>query len=138
VVGHDIGLMVAYAYAAQFPNETEKLAVMDAFLPEWKDGSDLRCAECLAFPFNGEYPEKLVQGRERTYFEYFWNVFAADETHSIPEASARLIPLPMPDLGGCERPGLTSRRGAISNGVRAALKDEAHDAGVVDPAARSR
>src|ERR1700724_2142748 len=33
VVGHDIGLMVAYAYAAQFPNETEKLAVMDAFLP---------------------------------------------------------------------------------------------------------
>jgi pimeloyl-ACP methyl ester carboxylesterase len=33
VVGHDIGLMVAYAYAAQCPNETEKLAVMDAFLP---------------------------------------------------------------------------------------------------------
>src|SRR5205085_10165787 len=32
VVGHDIGLMVAYAYAAQFPAETEKLAVMDAFL----------------------------------------------------------------------------------------------------------
>src|SRR6202140_3452690 len=33
VVGHDIGLMVAYAYAAQFPAEVEKLAVMDAFLP---------------------------------------------------------------------------------------------------------
>ena len=33
VVGHDIGLMVAYAYAAQFPAETEKLVVMDAFLP---------------------------------------------------------------------------------------------------------
>jgi pimeloyl-ACP methyl ester carboxylesterase len=33
VVGHDIGLMAAYAYAAQFPNETEKLALMDAFLP---------------------------------------------------------------------------------------------------------
>ena len=33
VVGHDIGLMVAYAYAAQFPNDTEKFAVMDAFLP---------------------------------------------------------------------------------------------------------
>ena len=36
--------------------------------------------------FNGEYPEKLIQGRERTYFEYFWNVLAADKTHSIPEA----------------------------------------------------
>src|SRR5580704_12065379 len=33
VVGHDIGLMVAYAYAAQFPREVEKLVVMDAFLP---------------------------------------------------------------------------------------------------------
>src|SRR5713101_6505380 len=33
VVGHDIGLMVAYAYAAQFPTEVEKLVVMDAFLP---------------------------------------------------------------------------------------------------------
>jgi pimeloyl-ACP methyl ester carboxylesterase len=33
VVGHDIGLMVAYAYGAQFPAEVEKLVVMDAFLP---------------------------------------------------------------------------------------------------------
>ena len=36
VVGHDIGLMVAYAYAAQFPGETEKLAVMDAFSVQWR------------------------------------------------------------------------------------------------------
>src|SRR5207237_9424185 len=33
VVGHDIGLMVAYAYAALYPQEVEKLALMDAFLP---------------------------------------------------------------------------------------------------------
>jgi len=33
VVGHDIGLMVAYAYAAQFPAEVAKLVLMDAFLP---------------------------------------------------------------------------------------------------------
>lgn len=33
VVGDDIGLMVAYAYAARFPDEVEKLALMDAFLP---------------------------------------------------------------------------------------------------------
>jgi pimeloyl-ACP methyl ester carboxylesterase len=32
-VGHDIGLMVAYGYEAQFPSEVEKLVVMDAFLP---------------------------------------------------------------------------------------------------------
>lgn len=87
VVGHDIGLMVAYAYASQFPDETEKLVVMDAFLPGvpgWEPIYD--DPNVWHFRFNGEYPEKLVQGRERTYFEYFWNVLAADKTHSIPEA----------------------------------------------------
>jgi pimeloyl-ACP methyl ester carboxylesterase len=33
VVGHDIGLMVAYASAGQFSAEVEKLVLMDAFLP---------------------------------------------------------------------------------------------------------
>jgi pimeloyl-ACP methyl ester carboxylesterase len=90
VVGHDIGLMVAYAYAAEFPNETEKLAVMDAFLPGVAGWEQIYNApDIWHFRFNGEYPEKLVQGRERTYFEYFWNVFAADKTRSIPEADRK-------------------------------------------------
>jgi pimeloyl-ACP methyl ester carboxylesterase len=90
VVGHDIGLMVAYAYAAEFPNETEKLALMDAFLPGVPGWEPIYNAPNVwHFRFNGEYPEKLVQGRERIYFEYFWNVFAADKTHSIPEADRR-------------------------------------------------
>src|SRR6267142_3132283 len=33
LAGHDIGLMVAYAYAAQFGDEVDKLALMDALLP---------------------------------------------------------------------------------------------------------
>src|SRR6266480_1171407 len=90
VVGHDIGLMVAYAYAAQFPNETEKLVVMDAFLPGVRGWERIYNNPSIwHFRFNGEYPEKLVQGRERTYFEYFWNVLAADKTHSIPEADRK-------------------------------------------------
>ncbi len=90
VVGHDIGLMVAYAYAAQFPAETEKLAVMDAFLPGVPGWEPIYNAPNIwHFRFNGEYPEKLVKGRERTYFEYFWNVLAADKTHSIPEADRK-------------------------------------------------
>ena len=90
VVGHDIGLMVAYAYAAKFPDETEKLALMDAFLPGvagWE--AVYNAPNIWHFRFNGEYPEKLVQGRERTYFEYFWNVFAADKNRSIPEADRK-------------------------------------------------
>jgi Predicted hydrolases or acyltransferases (alpha/beta hydrolase superfamily) len=90
VVGHDIGLMVAYAYAAQFPTETEKLAVMDAFLPGVPGWEPIYNNPHLwHFRFNGEYPEQLVKGRERTYFEYFWNVFAADKTRSIPEADRK-------------------------------------------------
>src|SRR3982074_3019222 len=90
VVGHDIGLMVAYAYATQSPAETEKLAVMDAFLPGVPGWEPIYNAPNIwHFRFNGEYPEALVKGRERTYFEYFWNVFAADKTHSIPEADRK-------------------------------------------------
>src|SRR5437879_1785411 len=87
VVGHDIGLMVAYAYAAQFPSETEKLVLMDAFLPG-VDGWEAvyNNPAIWHFRFNGPTPEKLVQGRERIYFEHFWNNFAADKTRSIPEA----------------------------------------------------
>src|SRR6266436_2324907 len=90
VVGHDIGLMVAYAYATQFPAETEKLVVMDAFLPGVAGWEPIYNAPNIwHFRFNGEYPEKLVKGRERIYFEYFWNVLAADKTRSIPEADRK-------------------------------------------------
>src|SRR5437588_994038 len=87
VVGHDIGLMVAYAYAAQFPTEVEKLVLMDAFLPGVPGWEDVyNNPNIWHFRFNGPTPEALVRGRERTYFDYFWNDLAADKTHSIPEA----------------------------------------------------
>jgi pimeloyl-ACP methyl ester carboxylesterase len=91
VVGHDIGLMVAYAYTAQFPSEVTKVVLMDAFLPgigNWKDVWLLR--DLWHFHFYGETPLALVKGRERTYFEHFWNDFAADRKKSVPEADRRL------------------------------------------------
>jgi len=87
LVGHDIGLMVAYAYAAQYPAEVNKVVLMDAFLPgvgDWKSVWLMR--DLWHFHFYGETPLALVKGRERTYFEHFWNDFAADRTHSVPEA----------------------------------------------------
>ena len=90
VVGHDIGLMAAYAYAALYPAEVEKLAVMDAFLPGVEGWREIYDNPAIwHFRFHGPIPEKLVQGRERTYFEHFWNDFAADPTRSIPEADRR-------------------------------------------------
>jgi pimeloyl-ACP methyl ester carboxylesterase len=87
VVVHDIGLMVAYAYAAQFPAEVSKLVVMDAFLPgvgAWE--AVYNSPDYWHFRFHGPTPEALVQGRERIYFEYFWNDLAADKTRSVPNA----------------------------------------------------
>ena len=90
VVGHDIGLMVAYAYAAQFPTEVTKLVLMDAFLPGVEGWEAVyNNPNIWHFRFNGPTPEALVQGRERTYFEYFWNDLAADKTRSIPEADRK-------------------------------------------------
>ena len=87
VVGHDIGLMVAYAYAAQFPDEVDKVILMDAFLPGVGDWTKVWLLRDLwHFHFYGEVPLALVKGRERTYFEHFWNDFAADRTRSVSEA----------------------------------------------------
>ena len=84
VVGHDIGLMVAYAYAAQFSTEVEKLVVMDAFLPgvagwELAYNND----NLWHFRFHGPTPEALVKGREKVYFAYFWNDLAAAKKRSL-------------------------------------------------------
>jgi len=87
IVGHDIGLMVAYAYAAQYPTEASKIALMDAFLPGVGDWTHVWLMRDLwHFHFYGETPLALVKGRERIYLEHFWNDFAAHRHHSVPEA----------------------------------------------------
>jgi len=91
IAGHDIGLMVAYAHAAQFPREVTRIALMDAFLPgigDWKTVWLLR--DLWHFHFYGKTPLALVDGRERIYFEHFWNDFAADPNHSVSEADRQL------------------------------------------------
>ena len=91
IVGHDIGLMVAYAYAAQYPAETERIVLMDAFLPGIGDWTKVWLLRDLwHFHFYGEVPLKLVRGRERIYLEHFWNDFAADRKKSVSERDRRL------------------------------------------------
>ena len=90
VVGHDIGLMVAYAYAAQFPTEVEKLAVMDAFLPGVEGWEPIYNSPSIwHFRFNGPKPEALVAGREQIYFSFFWDDLAADKNRSLPDADRK-------------------------------------------------
>jgi pimeloyl-ACP methyl ester carboxylesterase len=101
VVGHDIGLMVAYAYAAQFPQATDRLVLMDAFLPgigDWKNVWLMR--DLWHFHFYGKVPLALVDGRERIYFEHFWNDFAADPKHSVSETDRQLYAKAYAQPGG--------------------------------------
>jgi pimeloyl-ACP methyl ester carboxylesterase len=87
LVGHDIGLMVAYAYAAQYPAAVDRLVLMEAFLPgigDWQQVWLLR--DLWHFHFYGKTPLALVTGRERIYLEHFWNDFAADPAKSVSEA----------------------------------------------------
>ncbi|HEY4133969.1 MAG TPA: alpha/beta hydrolase [Alphaproteobacteria bacterium] len=91
IAGHDIGLMVAYAYAAQYPAEVDRIVLMDAFLPGVGDWTSVWLLRDLwHFHFYGETPLKLVAGRERIYLDHFWNDFAADRTKSISEADRQL------------------------------------------------
>jgi len=90
VAGHDIGLMVAYAYAAQYPATVERIALLDAFIPGVGDTTNLFLLKDLwHFHFYGPTPLALVKGRERIYFEHFWNDFAADGAKSVSEADRR-------------------------------------------------
>jgi pimeloyl-ACP methyl ester carboxylesterase len=90
LVGHDIGLMVAYAYAAQYPAEVDRIVLMEAFLPgvgDWNSVFLLR--DLWHFHFYGKTPLALVTGRERIYLEHFWNDFAADPAKSVSEADRK-------------------------------------------------
>jgi pimeloyl-ACP methyl ester carboxylesterase len=81
VVSHDIGIMVAYAYAALFPDKVDRLVVMDAPLPGIAPWDDLiKDHRLWHFSFWGTDEERLVQGRERIYLDRIWNDFSASPT----------------------------------------------------------
>ena len=88
VVAHDIGNMVAYAYAATYPDKVERLVVMDAPIPgvePWKE--ILQNPGVWHFNFHGPDAERLVAGRERIYFDRIWNDFTGDP--SKPDEATR-------------------------------------------------
>jgi pimeloyl-ACP methyl ester carboxylesterase len=87
VVGHDIGTMVAFAYAARYRDKTDRLVVMDAPVPGVPPWEQLvRNPLLWHFSFGGPDAERLVAGRERIYLDRFWNEFAGNPT-KIDEAS---------------------------------------------------
>jgi pimeloyl-ACP methyl ester carboxylesterase len=89
VVAHDIGNMVAFAFAARHPERVTRLVLMDAPVPgvgPWED--ILKNPLLWHFRFGGPDMERLVAGRERIYLDRFWNEFSADPKR-FTEASRR-------------------------------------------------
>lgn len=75
LVGHDIGLMVAYAYAAQFGNDVKKVALLDALIPGvepvWSDlYNKLWWFGFFARPISGD----LVAGQADIFLGDFWPI----------------------------------------------------------------
>jgi pimeloyl-ACP methyl ester carboxylesterase len=79
LVTHDIGNMVGYALAAQYPSRVKRFVIMDAPLPGIGPWDQIVRSRALwHFSFQGPDAERLVAGRERIYLDRFWNEFAAD------------------------------------------------------------
>ncbi len=94
MVGHDIGMMVAYAYAAQYPDAVERLVLMEAPLPgtaAWDAMlSQPNTSHFLAWHFyfhnaGDNLAESLTAGRERLYLQHFYQRLAFDPD-AIPPA----------------------------------------------------
>jgi pimeloyl-ACP methyl ester carboxylesterase len=78
LVTHDIGNMVGYAFAAQYPKRATRFVLIDAPLPgvgPWEE--ILKNPLLWHFRFGGPDMERLVAGRERIYLDRFWNEFSA-------------------------------------------------------------
>jgi pimeloyl-ACP methyl ester carboxylesterase len=78
VVAHDIGNMVAFQFAAQYPDRVRRLVMIDAPVPgvgPWEE--ILKNPLLWHFRFGGPDMERLVSGRERIYLDRFWNEFSA-------------------------------------------------------------
>ncbi len=80
LVTHDIGNMVGYALAAQYPSRVTRFVIMDAPLPGLGPWDEIVCNNHALwhFSFWGPDAERLVAGRERIYLDRFWNEFSAD------------------------------------------------------------
>jgi pimeloyl-ACP methyl ester carboxylesterase len=98
LIRHDIGNMVGYSFAAQFPARVTKFVLMDAPIPgigPWEE--ILKNPLLWHFRFGGPDMERLVAGRERIYLDRFWNEFSATPakfSEKSREHYAKLYALP--------------------------------------------
>ncbi|WLH13216.1 alpha/beta hydrolase [Pseudomonas hefeiensis] len=99
IVGHDMGLIIAYAYAALYPNETQHIILMDGFIPGvpgWETAYNGNPAAGIAskwhFRFFGKTAMSLIQGQEMTYLDMFFDDFVFEGNNKVSdEVRAALV-----------------------------------------------
>jgi pimeloyl-ACP methyl ester carboxylesterase len=92
LAGHDIGLMVAYAYAASFPTEVKKLALMDALLPGIEPVWGQYSTQAWWFGFFARpIAGDLVAGQAREFLTDFWPIVGYVKDPFTKEESEEFI-----------------------------------------------
>ncbi len=77
IVGHDMGGMVAYAFARLYPARTRGVMLLEAFVPgiePWDTVKSNPLFWHINFHQIPELPEKLTAGRQLVYFKHFFNI----------------------------------------------------------------
>jgi pimeloyl-ACP methyl ester carboxylesterase len=121
IVGHDMGVWIGYAFAAEWPDDVKRLAVFDAALPGITPPppAGIPSAEAnvktwhLAFNRLDDLPEILLQGRERELLTWLFR-----------NKSARPWTITPADLGEYVRVN------AAPGATRAALSYQRHNLGL--------
>ena len=112
VVGHDIGLMVAYAYAAQFSAEVEKLVVMDAFLPGvagWELAYNNH--NLWHFRFHCRRRRRSSKGARKSTSRTFGTIWLLTNSAHSPSATGTHMSRHIPVQAACARAGPTLQPG---------------------------
>jgi pimeloyl-ACP methyl ester carboxylesterase len=130
LITHDIGNMVGYAFAAQYPDRVTRWVVIDAPLPGIGDWESItRDPRLWHFNFRGPDVERLVKGRERIYLDRFWNELSAnpkaiDEATRVHYAALYARPLAMHDafeqFGAFTQDGVDNKA-LLANGGKLAM-----------------
>ncbi|WP_447767740.1 alpha/beta fold hydrolase [Pseudomonas kilonensis] len=93
IIGHDIGLIIAYAYGALYPDETGRIVLMDGFIPGipgWEAAYNGNAATGIAskwhFRFFGKAALTLIEGQEKTYLDMFFDDFVLARNAKVSNA----------------------------------------------------
>jgi len=91
IVGHDMGLIVAYAYGALYPNETKHMVLMDGFIPgipgwevPYNGNPQTGISSKWHFRFYGNTAEKMIRGKEKIYLDMFFDEFVYEGNPKVP------------------------------------------------------